>query len=184
MSPYRTRINRRVFAIILAFGSLASTNGVASDSTSDDSLSAGAATAKVAVKKAKISRGMRPDDSFMLKAAFRGAVKRIEKVKACSALFDDLMVDGLQALARSRYNAPQSQWEQRQCSAGIAAYTVVGSNRVVVCRHFQRLDRRVQTAVLIHEALHTAGLSEAPLDPEATTAVEIETMVEEACSLR
>ncbi len=182
MSPYRTRINHRVFAIILVFGSLAATNGAASDRPMT-TVSAGAATAKVAVKKAKISRGMRPDDSFVLKAAFRGAVKRIEKVKSCSALFDDLMVDGLQALARSRYNAPQSQWEQRQCSAGIAAYTVVGSNRVVVCRHFQRLDRRVQSAVLIHEALHTAGLGEAPLDPEATTAVEIETMVEEACGL-
>lgn len=138
-------------------------------------------TAKVAVKKARFGREMGPDDAFTVNMAFRSAVKRIQRVEACGALFDDLMVGGLQALARSRYSPPQSQWEQRQCVSGIAAYTVVGSNRVVVCRHFKQLNRRMQSAVLIHEALHTAGLSEAPLDPEAMTATEIQSMVEEAC---
>jgi hypothetical protein len=179
MNTHRTRIHRNIFTISVALGTLIATGAAANDQTQP----AGVATARVVVKKVKIGRGMRPDDSFTLKLAVRGAAKRLEKVDACSALFDGLRIDGLQALARSRYETPQSQWEQRQCASGIAAYTVVGSNRVVVCRHFQRLDRRVQSAVLIHEALHTAGLSEAPLDPDAMTAVEIESMVEEACGL-
>ena len=126
---------------------------------------------------------MGPDDAFTVNMAFRGAVNRIQKEESCGALFDELLIDGLQALSRIRYNPPQSQWEQRQCASGVAAYTVVGSNRVVVCRHFQRLDRGVQSAVLIHEALHPAGLREAPLNPEAMTPEEIQSMVEEACGL-
>jgi hypothetical protein len=179
MNTYPTRINRRAFKILAVLATLTVSVAFANDATQP----AGAATGKVAVKKARFGRGMGPDDSFTVKIAFRGAVKRIRKEESCSALFDTLMFDGLQALGRSRYNRPQSQWEQRQCAPGIAAYTVVGSNRVVVCTHFQRLDRRVQSAVLIHEALHTAGLSEAPLDPEAMTAAEIQFMVEEACGL-
>jgi len=170
--------------MLLAIGTLAATSAASEEPSRLDRSSEGAATAKVAVTKARFGRGMGPDDSFRVNMAFRGAVKGIRKEESCSALFDDLMVDGLRALSRSRYNPPQSQWERRQCSAGIAAYTVVGSNRVVVCRHFRRLDRRVQSAVLIHEALHTAGLSEGPLDPEAMTAVEIQSMVEEACGLK
>lgn len=179
MKTFRTRINRRAFTIMAAVGTLAATGAAANDQAQH----AGMVTAKIAIKKAKMGRGMGPDDSFALKLALRGAAERLEKVHACSALFDGLSIDGLQALARSRYETPQSQWEQRQCASGVAAYTAVGSIRVVVCRHFQRLDRRVQSAVLIHEALHTAGLSEAPLDPEGMSALEIESMVEEACGL-
>lgn len=179
MNTCRIRINRTVLTVAAAFGILAATGAAANDQAQH----AGSVTAKIAIKKAKMGRGMGPDDSFALKLALRGAAKRLEKVHACSALFDGLSIDGLQALARSRYETPQSQWEQRQCASGVAAYTAVGSIRVVVCRHFQRLDRRVQSAVLIHEALHTAGLSEAPLDPDAMTAVEIEAMVEDACGL-
>ena len=34
---------------------------------------------------------------------------------------------------------------------------------------------------LIHEALHHAGLTEKPKDPEAMSAREIDNMVEDAC---
>jgi hypothetical protein len=115
--------------------------------------------------------------------AYRGAIKRLEKDEACRALFDDLILDGLQALGRSRYQSPGSAPERAYCARGVAAYTAVGRSRVVVCEHFRTLHRRTKAAILIHEALHTAGMSEAPHDPGGKTSGEITEMVEEACSL-
>ena len=65
----------------------------------------------------------------------------------------------------------------------MAAYTAVGLSQIVVCEHFNTLPRRTKIAVLIHEALHNAGMSEAPVDPDGMTAEEISKMVEEACDL-
>ena len=53
----------------------------------------------------------------------------------------------------------------------------------MICNHFFALHRRKRVAVLIHEALHSAGLSEAPHDTCGMTPNEITRMVEQACSL-
>jgi hypothetical protein len=45
----------------------------------------------------------------------------------------------------------------------------VGSPSTFVCRLFQRLGDERAAVVLIHEALHHAGLTEYPQDPEAMT---------------
>ena len=181
MKTRRTQTARRILITLLALGPFMAASASANDAISLDRQPSAAKEARSTVRKAQIARGMDADDSFDLKFAYKGAIKKLEKDEACRALFDDLVVDGIEALGRSRYQPALSASEQRHCAAGVAAYTAVGSVRVVICSHFHRLDRRTKSAVLIHEALHTAGLSEAPVDPKAMTAAEIEEMVEEAC---
>jgi hypothetical protein len=183
MKTRRTQTARRILITLLALGTLVAAEAGANDATHVDHQRSKLEGTKSPARKAQIMRGMDPDDSFALKFAFKGAVKKLEKDAACRALFDDLVVDGIEALSRSRYQPALTGSERRHCAAGVAAYTAVGSIRVVICDQFHRLDRRTKSAVLIHEALHTAGLSEAPVDPNAMTAAEIEEMVEKACGL-
>ena len=135
------------------------------------------------LRKPKIGNGMSAKDAFHLKIAYMGAIKRLEKDESCQALFDDLDLDGLQALSRTLYQPVQSAAERANCMGGVDAYTVVGAVRVMICRQFFQLHRRTKTAVLIHEALHTAGMSEAPHDPDGMTPEEINEMVGVACGL-
>ena len=139
---------------------------------------------KVSLRKPKIEKGMSAKDAFALKIAYRGAIKRLEKDESCGALFDDLNLDGLQALGRTRYQPVRSAAERAYCVDGVDAYTAVGRDLVMICRQFHTLSRRTKAAVLIHEALHTAGMSEAPHDPAGMTPEEINEIVEKACALR
>jgi hypothetical protein len=135
------------------------------------------------LRKPQIGRGFSAKDAFALKLAYRGAIKRLEKDQSCRALFDNLNLGGLQALVRSRYQPVRSEVERAYCARGVHAYTAVGRDQIVICRHFHTLNQRTKEGVLIHEALHTAGMSEAPHDPDGETPEEITEMVEKACSL-
>jgi hypothetical protein len=181
MKTRRSQTTRRLVMIILTLGPFAAMSAGANDTFSLDRQPSKVKKARSSARKPQIQRSMDPDDSFALKFAYKGAIKKVEKDEACRALFDELALDGLEAMARSRYEPALKGSEKRRCAAGVAAYTAVGSIRVVICSHFHTLDRRTKAAVLIHEALHTAGLREAPVDPDAMTAAEIEAMVEEAC---
>ena len=183
MKTRRSGLTRRTLMIMLVAGHLLAAGAYAGDASRVVPHRAAAKKTKSSVRKPQIGPRMGAEDSFAFKFAYRGAIKRLEKNEACRALFDGLNIDGLQALGRSRYQPAQSAAERAHCVGGVAAYTAVGANRVMICSHFHRLHRRTKAAVLIHEALHSAGMTEAPLDPDAMTATEIETMVEDACSL-
>jgi hypothetical protein len=62
-------------------------------------------------------------------------------------------------------------------------YTTVGGAPTFLCRRFSKLPDRRAAMVLIHEALHHAGLDERPHDPEGPSSREINDMVSEACRL-
>jgi hypothetical protein len=138
---------------------------------------------KASPRKPQIGRGFSEKDAFALRLAYKGAIKRLAKDESCRALFDNLNLNGLQALGQSRYQPVRSAAERAYCARGVHAYTVVGRDQIVICRHFHTLDQRTKEGVLIHEALHTAGMSEAPHDPHGETPEEITEIVERACSL-
>ena len=122
-------------------------------------------------------------EAFFLKTAFRKAVKKLARKASCRALFDDLALDGLQALDRSRYQRVRSAADRETCTSGVFAYTGVGQDRIMLCRHFNSLDEGGKVVILIHEALHTAGMGEAPIDPEGMTSEVINELIEKACGL-
>ena len=182
MTTRRSQTARGLVMTLLAFGTFVAAGADANDSRLDRQQVP--PETKTSHRKPKIGNGMSAKDAFHLKIAYMGAIKRLERDESCRALFDDLSLDGLQALSRTLYQPVQSAAERAYCVGGVDAYTAVGAVRVMICRQFFQLHRRTKTAVLIHEALHAAGMSEAPHDPDGMTPEEINEMVEEACALR
>ena len=183
MTTRRTQTARRHLMFLLVIGQLFAAPLFANDASRLDHQQA-PKRVKASRRKPNIGEGMSAKDKFYLKIAYLGAIKRLEKDESCRALFNDLNLDGLQALSRTLYQPVQSAAERAYCVGGVDAYTAVGADRVMICRQFYQLHRRTKTAVLIHEALHTAGMSEAPHDPDGMTPEEINEMVEKACALR
>jgi hypothetical protein len=70
--------------------------------------------------------------------------------------------------------------EMRVCPSALA-YTLVGGAPTWLCRRFARLSDERAAAILLHEALHHAGMDEWPHDPQAAPASAINELVEDAC---
>lgn len=138
---------------------------------------------KIEVPAPQVSVRLSVPQRFALLAAFKTAYRRAQESESCAALFEDLELDAAKALTASRYDLPSSSAVQARCRAGVAAVTGVRSPHIRLCRRFGTMSRGDQAVVLLHEALHVAGLDEWPQDPKAQTAREITKRVKEACSL-
>ncbi len=123
------------------------------------------------------------DLRFFLWAGHRLALERLEEVPACGELFAALGADGRELLGRTVYTLPAGPRENGVCLRAVA-FTAPGSVRTVVCPvRFRALPRGEAAAILLHEALHLAGLGEWPYDPEAPTSKEITELVRSRCRL-
>ena len=123
-----------------------------------------------------------PRVQHKLTAAHLLAARRIHESGPCRALFEELGADGLEVLGASLYYGATLRQEQRTCP-GSSAFTSVGARVTRLCRSFGTLSDRRATVVLIHEALHQAGLSERPLDPSAPDPSGIDRRVSRSCGL-
>jgi len=120
---------------------------------------------------------------FWLRAGFRLALERLEEEPACAGLFGALGGDGRELLARTVYTLPVGPRESGACRRAVA-FTTPGSVRTVVCPvRFRALPKGEAAAILLHEALHLAGLGEWPYVPEAPTSEEITELVRSRCRL-
>ncbi len=117
-----------------------------------------------------------------LEASYRIATQRLQESAECRGLFSDLGADGLEALASTMYY-PATVQHERQVCGGAHGYTVVGWVPTYLCRNFVRLSERRGALVVIHEALHRAGMGEWPRDPDALSSGEINDLVAEKCGL-
>jgi hypothetical protein len=115
-----------------------------------------------------------------LHQAYLSAIKRVERLETCQGLFDGLGADGTQVLADTTYVLAQADWEVKVC-ADASAFTTVGGSKVWLCSNFGRLPEKDAAEILLHEALHNAGLSEQPYDPDGLTPDEIDLMVRKKC---
>jgi hypothetical protein len=138
-----------------------------------------------------LSRRLRPRlaDNFPeevsreLALAFPLAIRRIGDVPACSALFGRLGSDGAAALTATEYEGAFWHSPLSACKEGIAAYTSLGGRKTHLCPSFGLLPTEKAAAILIHEALHLAGLGENPPNRAAMTSIEITRLVAQSCSL-
>jgi hypothetical protein len=115
-----------------------------------------------------------------LEEAFAVAFERVQEIPQCGGLFVELEADGAEMLSTTIYMPTHPFDEQSLCQTA-AAFTWVGGGYTRLCRRFSSLSTERAAMTLIHEALHHAGLTEQPADPEAMTAREIDSMVEDAC---
>lgn len=116
----------------------------------------------------------------LLRDAFERAVRRVASRPACARLFEGLAMHGEQALCGTLYIAAPQNLERGRCARSFAI-THVGSPVTFVCSTLRRESAARVAGVLIHEALHHAGLSEQPADPAAMTSAQITKMVRAKC---
>ncbi len=122
-----------------------------------------------------------PDDmKARLMVGFELAVERVQEVPECGALFAELGADGVEALSNALYFVAGSYKETTTCR-GAAAFTYVGDRPTRLCRRFTSMSDDWAALIVVHEALHGAGLTEKPHDPDAMTSGAINKMVRRAC---
>lgn len=119
---------------------------------------------------------------YRLDRAFPIAVDRVREVASCRDLFAGLGADGLQKLTRTIYLPPQPG-EGRTCRGRVTAFTGVDQPHTRLCPAFADLSTDQAVTIVLHEALHFAGLDERPHDPKGLTPLQINRMVESACGL-
>ena len=131
----------------------------------------------------RISPEMSQKNREQLIVAFEVALERVQKMGECRDLFTDLGADWMAALSRvSFYPMGRREALPTMCR-GVDAYTMVGGGPTWLCRDFWRLTDKRAAMIIIHEALHHAGLTEWPGDPDGMRSVAINKMVAEHCGL-
>lgn len=120
---------------------------------------------------------------WSISAALAVARTRLRQKPTCRELFTRLGADGLEKLAAIRLRAASTDEDLSLCAGrSAAAFTEVGSGRVTICPAlFSELTREQASTILIHEALHYAGLGEWPEDPNGLTSREITQRVRHSC---
>lgn len=118
-----------------------------------------------------------------LAEAYAVAHGRLRLFPSCRALFAPFGADGEERLAGSLYVRATNHHELHICGRRVAAFTAIDSPVTRLCRNFRRLDAEQSALILIHEALHHAGMPEAPHEKGAMTSQEINQLVAESCGL-
>jgi hypothetical protein len=114
---------------------------------------------------------------------YQVALQRLRNVEPCQGLFAELGVDGIEMLSTTIYLPPKYDFELQACDNGATAFTFVGAPQTRLCDSFGRLSKSWSAVLLIHEALHHAGLGERPQDPNGPTPRQINRMVAKSCEL-
>jgi hypothetical protein len=123
-----------------------------------------------------------PQASLRLKAGFSLAWAKLERRSACQALFVSLGSDGHELLSRTLYYGASRGEEESACRSAFAI-TQVGSPVTRICSRFARASTERAALVVIHEALHLAGLGESPQTPGAMSSSEINDRIADRCGL-
>jgi hypothetical protein len=135
------------------------------------------------VVKPRVSGNLLGPVRQQLSLGFFLAQSRIRTHPTCSALFERFRVDGAELLGRVRFNGAAFETSFSTCKHGVAAYTTVGSHQIVLCPGFGGIPVPGAALILIHEVLHSAGMTEKPSDPNGFAAGEINVMVKVSCNL-
>jgi hypothetical protein len=130
-----------------------------------------------------VGPGLAPEVVRKLQLGFEKAVSLARGATQCGALFRDLGADPVELLASTRYYAAELTWGKHACPDGVFAATQVGSRVTMLCSGFGRVSRDMAAVVVLHEALHFAGLRERPHDPGAMSSNEINNLVKRRCGL-
>jgi hypothetical protein len=155
----------------------------ASRRPSRDSASSAAAATTGASRQPFLHPRLTKRVAARLTDALPVAQERLREYPSCQALFARFEADGVATLNGTSYYPAGRKQERKYCRTGTHAVTEVGGSAVVVCRSFGRLSDQQAATILLHEALHGAGQTEFPSDPNAPDAFGITKMVMKGCRL-
>lgn len=131
----------------------------------------------------RISPEMSQKNRDQLIVSFELALERVEKIDECRDLFTDLGADPATTLSKVLFYPLGFREALPNMCRGVDAYTMVGGGPTWLCRDFWRLTDSRAAMIILHEALHHAGLTEWPNDPDGMRSVAINKMVAEHCGL-
>ncbi|MEE8368811.1 MAG: hypothetical protein V3S30_10900 [Thermoanaerobaculia bacterium] len=123
--------------------------------------------------------------AFLLRASQSVAERSLKRHASCRGLFIEFGTTAEEILPVIRYARASGDNGRRLCGRGnVSAYVGLGTGKTWIClENFSALNRYEAAMVVLHEALHHAGLSEWPVDPEAPKSSDINNMVRRACHL-
>ena len=133
------------------------------------------------VFKPRLTGALPSDVTRNLLVGFPLALERVRELASCRSLFEPFVVSGVERLSTTLYAPENAKRTNNSCDRGALAYTYVGSPVTLLCAGFGTLRRDQAAIVLIHEALHFAGLPEAPSTRDALTSRQINRLVQDAC---
>jgi hypothetical protein len=132
----------------------------------------------------RIDARMSDDNRQRLVSSFQVAVDRVQEVPECGDMFDTLGADGIDTITMIFFTPIGKREARTDICNGSVAYTYVGDGPTTwLCRKFSRLTDKEAATIIIHEALHHAGLTERPKDPKGMTSAGINRMVSKRCGL-
>jgi hypothetical protein len=112
------------------------------------------------------------------------ALDRLGEHAECRSLFAGHGADGSRLLLEAAYRSAVPDEAGGLCEKGAAAFTGMRTGRTALCSdNFLKLGRHYGAVVLLHEALHVAGLGQAPHHAHAQTPQAIDRMVRRSCGL-
>lgn len=181
--PVQARVALRLMWLVLSCSTVAASSPTTVAGSSDESASKIDRSSPVAI--ATVSGPTPSKLRWQISQAIRLALRHLEESPQCRELFKPLHQDGVELLAQATLQVASSETEVRICRRRSAsAFTTVGGQLTVVCPQlFGKLTPQKAAAILIHEALHQAGLEEWPRDPNGLTSQEITTLVRRSCDL-
>lgn len=122
-----------------------------------------------------------PELAGNLTRGFRLALQQVQRRSECAGLFESRGANGAVLLATTVYLMPSGVKSPILCREGVAAYTSLETPVTFLCPVFARVPRTAAATILLHEALHYAGMNERPRDPEGLTPYQINALVSSAC---
>ena len=140
-----------------------------------------AVPASVAAAGPNIRKGVPPAVAQKLQQAFALAAKRVQERPACRALFEKFGKDGGRLISATLFFPAKGPQAKRRFCVASDALTQVGASVTWLCPSFGSLANDRAAMVLIHEALHFAGLTESPAEAGAMTSTQINDLVKESC---
>jgi hypothetical protein len=131
----------------------------------------------------KIGLKMPEKNREQITLSFQIALDRVREVPECAGIFTELGADGAGTIGRIIFYPIGRHELGTDVCRGRVANTIVGGGPVWLCRGFSRLTDTQAAMIIIHEALHHAGLTERPRDPKGMTSAAINDMVLTRCGL-
>lgn len=111
------------------------------------------------------------------------ANNRLTNNADCAQMFTDLGANGANVIANTTYR-DGTNTAKCQSNVDAGAWTEVGGAVVYLCgSQFTNQSPDEAAVIVIHEALHDAGLNENPPDTTAMTSAQISAMVRQKCGL-
>ena len=126
---------------------------------------------------ARMNDGLRES----VETAFEIAAQRAKDVGSCAELFSEFEVGAVETLGSAFYVPVLSYRDVKEYCDRNLAFTTVGARVTYICPDFEGLSDQDAAKVIIHEALHSAGLEESPQYRRAKTSREIDSMVVKNC---